>query len=98
MSGLSSKIQIHFKNSSGSLLLFGFRVITGGMLGLSFALIGDELVNYGLFMFLFVITAIALSFLRISRHWSAVSVFVFNLICVLLGMLLRLYIVVAPGA
>ena len=98
MNGLSSKIQIQFKKSSTSFFLLGFRILSGLVLGLTFALIGDEIISYGQFVFTFVIMAIALTFLRISRHWSFVSVVVFDLICILVGMLLRLYIVVAPGA
>ena len=97
MYGIGSKIQIQFKKSSSSLLLLGFRVFTGAMLGLTFALIGDEMISYGQFIFTFVIVAICLSFLRISRYWSFIAVVVFNLVCILVGMLLRFYIMVGPG-
>jgi hypothetical protein len=66
--------------------------------GLTFALVGQEILLYGNFSFFFVITAMTLGFLRLSRSWGTSKVLVFDVICILVGMLLKMYILVAPGA
>ena len=90
-------VQFRFKRSSAGIFVFFFRVLTGLFLGLTFALIGQELIGYGSLAFWFVIVTLAGAFLRISRSWNAGAVVVFNLVCILVGMLLRMYIVVAPN-
>lgn len=74
-----------------------FRLVSGIVLGLTFALIGDQILDYGTLAFLFVIVAVSTAFMKISRGWRVVGVLVFDLVCVLVGMLLRLYILIAPG-
>ncbi len=97
MAQLVEAFQEKFKKPSSSFGLGMVRLISGTILGLAFALIGDEAIKYGIFSFLFVMVSIAAAFLKLSRSWRLSSVLVFDLICVLLGMLLRLYILVAPG-
>jgi hypothetical protein len=98
MSELAGKIQNKLKTSSNDLVLFGFRVFSGLVLGLTFSLIGQEMFSYSSFLFVFVIVVVAGLFMRKSRKWGWVGVTVFDLICVLVGLLLRMYILVAPGA
>lgn len=97
MSEFIQNVQVRFKRSSAGLFTFLFRFLTGMFLGTTFALIGQELIGYKMLAFWFVIVACATAFLRISRSWSAGTVLVFNLVYILVGMLLRMYIVVAPG-
>lgn len=85
------------KTSSNTLGLLAFRIFTGLFLGLTFALIGDQVINYGWFSFTLVIVAVCGALLKITRGWSWLQVFIFNLICVLIGLLLRMYILIAPG-
>lgn len=86
------------KTSSTDLVLYLFKIISGLVLGLTFSLIGDEIIGYGKFSFIFVTVLTIGGFLRTARGWSFVGVIVFDFICVLIGMLLRMYILVAPGA
>ena len=48
--------------------------------------------------FLFMIVAFMAIFLRIAKKWNLVAVLIFDLICILVGMVLSLYIMVAPNA
>ena len=98
MSSLLNNVQYKLKSSSTGLLVFTFRAATALILGLTFALIFQVMIGYQMLGFTFVITAISITFLRISRGWNGVTLLVFNLICVLVGLLLRMYILVAPGA
>jgi hypothetical protein len=93
-----SNVQDRFKSSSSALGLLAFKVFTGLFLGLTFALIGQEVIQYGVFSFCLVITVVTLSLLRIVKAWGWTQVMIFNLICVLTGLLLRMYILIAPGA
>ena len=48
-------LRYKLKTSSGSVLLLSFKTFVGFMLGLTFALIGQQMVAYGTFAFLLVI-------------------------------------------
>jgi hypothetical protein len=91
-------LQYKIKTSSGSLLLLISKVFVGLVLGLTFALIGQQMTGFGTFSFLLVIISVVATFYRIARSWKWSNVSVFSLICVLLAMLLQMYIMVAPGA
>jgi hypothetical protein len=98
MSQFLEDLQYKLKASSGSALLFSFKIFMGFVLGLTFALIGQQMTNYGSLAFLLVILSTMAVFYRISRGWQWAHSFVFALICVLVGLLLRMYILIAPGA
>ena len=91
-------MQNNLKKSSGSIFNFLFRILTGGMIGLTFALIGQEMAQYGNFLFVFVMMMTTSVFMVVSRSWSTMVVFIFNLFCILTGLLLRMYALMAPGA
>lgn len=96
MKGLSTNMQEGVKNSSVSLLNLIARVLTGFMLGLTLALIGQELVGYGSFSLLFVIVVVLGLVIKTTSSWSFGKIFIFDLILILVAMLLRMYILVAP--
>lgn len=102
MSEFVGKMQSGLKKTSGDVFLFSVKLISGAVLGLTFALIMQEIMgkadNENLFAFFFVIVVTAAAFLRIAKAWGLTAVAIFDLICVLLGICLRLYIMVAPGA
>ena len=102
MSEFVGKVQTQFKKTSGDFALFVFKFFSGLVLGLTFGLVMQEILGHAegenLLAFLFVVIVTAGAFLRISKTWSFVTLLVFDLICILLGMVLRLYIMVAPGA
>ena len=78
--------------------LLGMRLLTGVFLGLTLALIGQEIVQYEFIGFTLVTVMVVACLMRITRHWTWTHLFIFNLICVLIGLLLRMYILIAPGA
>ncbi len=90
-------LQDRVKSSSASVGLLIAKVFTGLYLGLTLSLIGLELVQYGWFSFILVIVVSLVTLLRIMRSWSWSHVLIFNLICVLIGISLRMYIQIAPG-
>ncbi|MGE0526836.1 MAG: hypothetical protein AB7G93_01815 [Bdellovibrionales bacterium] len=94
---LIDNLQDRVKISSNAVALWAFKLFTGGFLGLTLALIGDQIIDYGWFSFVLVIVLVTGALLKVIKTWSWVHVFVFNLICVLIGLLLRMYILIAPG-
>ncbi len=91
-------VQIKIKKSSVNIITLGLRILSGLVLGLTFAIAGQEIFQYGVYSFWFVIVTLSGVFLKISQNWTTSGVLVFNLVCVMIGMLLRMYVVVAPGA
>jgi hypothetical protein len=98
MGSLIENVQDRFKTSTNMLALVAFRLLTGFFLGLTLALIGQEIIQYETFSFVLVIMVVLATLMRITRHWTWTHLFIFNLICVLIGLLLRMYILIAPGA
>ncbi len=96
MRGLASSAQDGVKSSTISLFHIGLRLVTGLLLGLTLALIGQELMGYGTFALLFVMVVVVAALMKILANWSIGQILIFDLICVLVVMLLRMYILVAP--
>lgn len=98
MAQVVENLQNKLKSTSNGLLLFTFKLISGLAIGLTVALIGQEIFSYGTFLFAFVVVVVTGLLLRKARNWRWTTLLVFNLICVLVAMLLRMYILLAPGA
>lgn len=96
MRGISTSAQEGVKSSSISFFHFFLRFLTGLCLGLVLGLIGKELMGYGTFALIFVMVVVVALFLKILASWSISKILIFDLICVLVAMLLRMYILVAP--
>jgi hypothetical protein len=91
-------LQYKLKTSSSSLFLTVTKIFVGLLIGLTFALIGQTILDYGQFSFFLVIISLASAFYRVARGWKWSYLLSFSLICVLLGLLLKMYIQIAPGA
>lgn len=92
-----SNMKQGFKNTSLNLILIFLKVTTGLMLGLTIALVAQEMMDFGAFALTFVTIVIGGAFYKVSSGWTLASVLIFDLICVLVAMLLRMYILIAPG-
>lgn len=98
MSQFLENVQYRLKTSSVEIFNVLLKIFSGGVLGLTFAIAGQEIVGYGRFSFIFIIVVCALAFLRVAKGWRIGAVLIFNLVMILLGMLLRMYVQLAPGA
>ncbi len=102
MSELVGKVGMQFKKSSSDLGTWVVKFISGAFLALTLSLVVQEIMGkadgQATLSFIFMIVAFMAIFLRISKKWNLVAVLIFDLICILLGMVLTLYIMVAPNA
>ena len=98
MGELINKVQFQVKKQSSDMGTYIFRVITGGWIGMVFAHIFQMIFEYGNFLFVFVIVLMTGAVLKVTKGWGFFGVIVFNAVCLLIGALLRMYIMVAPGA
>ena len=65
MSTLIGKLNYQVKNTSSGLLLYSLRLISGLVVGVTFALIGEVIIGYGSFSFVFVTAVFAMLVLKI---------------------------------
>lgn len=102
MGEFADRMQFQIKKSSGDLATWAVKFVSGAFLALTLSLIIQEI--RGLadgeapISFLFMIVAFTAIFLRIAKKWNLFAVLVFDLVCILIGMVLCLYIMVAPNA
>jgi hypothetical protein len=94
--GFADNMQDGVKVTSVSLLNIFLRLISGAFLGFTLALIGQEFAGYGTFSLIFCTIVVIGLFMRISRTWRIPHILVFDLICILVAQLLRMYILLAP--
>jgi hypothetical protein len=85
------------KSSAINFILFLLKIISGIIIGLTFAIAFQEISQFGQISFLFVLVMITSLFVKLTKSWGFVSLLIFDLICVLIAMLLRMYILIAPG-
>jgi hypothetical protein len=97
MAQMIQNMQVKIKKTSQSFFVLVFRFFSGIILGLTLGIAGQEAFNYGQLAFWFVTILFLTVFLKISQKWGVGHLIVYNLICVLLGLLLRMYVLVAPG-
>ena len=96
MNQLASNLQDGVKNTSTSLFGLTIKVVTAFFIGLTMALITQELIQFGTFAFVFMMLVVmALTYKLISK-WSLGATLVFDLVCVLMALVLRMYIMLAP--
>jgi hypothetical protein len=102
MSEMVGRMQARLKQSSGDFFTFTLKLITGLAIGLVLALIASEILGHPkaetTLTFYFIIAVVTGVFMRVAKKWSLPAVLVFDLVCILVGIILRLYIMVAPGA
>jgi hypothetical protein len=97
MANIITHAQERFKTSTNAMGLLAFKLLSGLFIGLTLALIAQEIIQYGIISLVFVIVVVTSCLLKIVKSWSWSHVFIFDLICVLIGLLLRMYILIAPG-
>jgi uncharacterized membrane protein len=91
MGNLIGNVQDRIKTSSNVLSLLAFKALTGLFLGLTLALIGQQIIGYGWISLVLVMFVVTGMLMRIARGWEWRHMLIFNLICVLIGAKESLY-------
>lgn len=94
--GLANDFQDGVKTTSVGMVSLTLRMVTGFFLGLTMGLIGQELIGYGNLGLLFFTLVILGVFVKLSSSWSIAKILIFDLFCILVAQLLRMYILLAP--
>lgn len=89
-------LQSNLRNSSSTFLLFFLRLVAGIVVGLTLALMGEEVFGIGRLAFFFIIVTTTSVFLSITKKWGALGVGLFLMFFFMLGLLLRMYALKAP--
>ena len=89
------QMQMGVKNTTSSFFTLLVKLISGFMVGLTAALVGQELIAFGNFSFLLMLVAVWGLVMRGLWKMSFVGVIVFDLICVLVALLFRMYLLMA---
>lgn len=95
---LLTNAQDKAKRSSMSAITIFLKLVSGLILGLTFSLIGEVIFEYGTFLFFFVIVLFTGIFWKVAKSWTFWRIIVFDVICILVGTILKMYIDIAPGA
>jgi len=96
LKGFSNTVQQTTKQASYGLGHFILRLFSGFFIGLVLGLILQEVFSLGLFMLIFLnILFLALIYKFLSAR-TIFQILIFDFICVLIGSLLRMYILLAP--
>lgn len=93
---MAGQIQDGVKTSSISMVSTSIKVITAFFIGLTLALIGQEAIQYGTIGFVFMMVVSMGLIYRLIAKWTIASTLIFDLICVLVAVVLRMYIQLAP--
>ena len=96
MSQVAGNVQAGVKTTSISLVLWMLKIATAFMVGLTISLIGQEMMQFGTISFVFMMIVVGGAILKLLSSWSIGSVLIFDLFLILVALLLRMYILVAP--
>lgn len=96
VSQLAGKVQDGVKDSSVSLFTLFLKIITSFFISLTLGLVGQEMMAYGTFSFVLIMIVSIGALMKMMAKWTVGAVLLFDLFCILVALLLRLYIQVAP--
>ena len=80
----------------GYALLF-FKLLSAGFIGLLIALIGQALLDYRYFSFMFIFLTVGFAFFSLVKKFGVLGVVLVDLLFILLLVLIKVYIVIADG-
>lgn len=98
LQNLSAQAEVGAKKVTHGFFHISLRLVTGFFLGFVIALIFQELLGFQMLLLVFMtITLMALLYKSLSRL-SLIQILVFDLICILVLTLLKMYVLIAPQA
>lgn len=96
MNQVATSLQDGVKNTTSSVFSISLKFLTAFFLGLTISLIAQEMIQYGAFAFIFLMLIVTGLVYKAIASWSIGATLVFDLICILTALVLRMYILLAP--
>jgi hypothetical protein len=96
MSNVAGQVQESVKNTASALLLFVFKALSALAVGTTISLIAQEIIGYQTLSFIFVLLVVSGALFKAMSKWSWGKVLLFDLFLVLVSLLMRMYILIAP--
>lgn len=96
MSEFIENMQHTLKKNSQNIGIFILRLISGMVVGLTLTLIAQEMIGYGQLLFWFIIILTTAVFLKTTKGWKLSGVVALDFVFLLIGLLLKMYILIAP--
>jgi hypothetical protein len=97
MNDIIDSFQNKMKSGTSGLFSMLIRLALGGFLGLTFAILTDSVADLGRWSFVFLVVTITAVVMRLTRTWRVSATLIFLLFVILMGTLLRMYVLWAPG-
>lgn len=91
-------VQQTLKRNSQNIGISILRLFSGVVLGLTLTLIFQQILGYGQLLYWFVIFLSTAAFFKTTKGWNFVSVLALDFVLVLIALILKMYILIAPGA
>ncbi len=79
------------------LVLLLFKLFSAMAVGVFIALVGQALINYSYFSFMFIFLTVLLSFWTLVKKWDFLGVLLVDLFFILMIIIVRLYIVISAS-
>ena len=96
ISQIANQVQTGVQNTTVTIFVWITKFVSALFVGFTLALIAQEMIGYGTVILSFMLVLFTGLLMRLMNKWSFGSVIVFDLICVLVALLLRTYILFAP--
>ncbi len=93
---MASSVRDTAQNTSSQAFSIALRLLTGLILGYVLGLIAQEIIGFGAFSLSFFVLIMALLFFKISSSWTILKIILFDVFCVLVLQILKMYILLAP--
>ena len=93
---LANNIQDGVKGTTTSLTSMTVKILTALFFSMTVSMIAQELIQYGTFAFMFMMLVVMGLVYKLIAKWTLGATLVFDLICVLVALVLRMYIMLAP--
>lgn len=93
---VAGNIQQGTKKISITLAQRALRLVSGFFIGMVFAIMIQEFTQSGTLMLLFFTTLFMMIIYKLLRPYSVFQIFIFDVICILVAVSLRMYIMIAP--
>lgn len=97
LKGFSNNVQHTTKQAAHGLSHICLRLISGFFIGLVLSFIFQELFGLGNFMLVFLNILFASVIYKLLSSRTMFQIVIFDFICILIGALLRMYILIAPN-